>query len=72
MKQFILFLALALLVHIVVGRAVRKHHQEEQKVEEHPDQNVQEVSELVELIFLKHKYERGSHFLSLQVSFMLE
>ncbi|XP_055324391.1 nucleobindin-2 isoform X2 [Sitodiplosis mosellana] len=41
MKQFVWFLALALLVNIVVGRAVSKK-KEEQQVEEHPEPSVQE------------------------------
>lgn len=43
MKQFVLFLSLALLVNIVVGRAVSKKKEEEQ-VEEHHEPNVQEVN----------------------------
>lgn len=43
MKQFVLFLSLALLVNIVAGRAVSKKKEDEQ-VEEHHEPNIQEVN----------------------------
>lgn len=48
MKQLILFLALALLVNIVVGRAVSKKKEEEEKdkAPPNPGDGIEEVSEI--------------------------